>query len=186
MEEHTLDILAQEQRAAEEMITIRPLTPENTVFTATAGGFLAMRYTGPEGEREYGRVSLHRCFPFSDPEHDIAVCDPAENNKEIGLIHSLSVFPEDVVRILNEQLAIRYYHPIIKRVISVREEMGCTYWDTETDHGTCRFTVAMGGTHIYSIGGDRYLIEDLDGNRFEIPSLEKMTARERRLLDVFI
>ena len=186
MDQYTTDILEQEQKAVEEMITIRPLTPQNAAFTGTEGGFLAMRYTGDDGVRQYNRVNLHRCFPFSDPEHDIAVCDPTDNNREIGLIHSLSDFSEDTVRLLMQQLELRYYHPIIKRVISVREEMGCTYWDTETDHGLCRFTVSMGGTHIYSIGGDRYMIEDLEGNRFEIPSLGKLTARERRLLDVFI
>ena len=55
-----------------------------------------------------------------------------------------------------------------------------------TDRGVCRFTVRMGGGSVYSIGGGRYLINDIDGNRFEIPDLNKLSSREIRELDLFI
>lgn len=44
----------------------------------------------------------------------------------------------------------------------------------------------MGGGNVYPIGKDRYLINDLDGNRFEIPDLGRMTARELKMLDLFV
>ncbi len=180
-------VLEEERKSAEEMIAIHPMTPENTVFTATEGGFVSMEYQPPEGEkRVYPRVSLHRCFPFSNPENDIAVCDPVKNNREIGLIHDLSDFPKEICELLKQQLELRYYHPIITKILTIKEEMGCSYWDVETKNGTAHFAVRMGGTHIYSIGANRYLIEDLDGNRFEIPDLTKMSSREQKLLDLFL
>jgi hypothetical protein len=44
----------------------------------------------------------------------------------------------------------------------------------------------MGGSNVYSIGKNRYLVNDIDGNRFEIPDLYKLTAREIKLLDLYI
>ena len=40
--------------------------------------------------------------------------------------------------------------------------------------------------NVYPIGPNRYLVNDLDGNRFEIPDLYKLTPREIKKLDLFI
>ena len=87
---------------------------------------------------------------------------------------------------LEEQKALRYFTPVIQKIHSIKEENGFSYWDTETDRGACRFTVRMGGGSVYAIGKDRYLVTDLDGNRFEIPELGRMSARELKMLDLFV
>ena len=83
-------------------------------------------------------------------------------------------------------MALRYFTPILLKIHSIKEENGFSYWDTETDRGACRFTVRMGSGSVYAIGKDRYLVTDLDGNRFEIPDLSRMTARELKMLDLFV
>ncbi len=181
------DILEQERKAVADMIAIRAITAENTVFERTAGGFVRMTYTALDGAvREYSRVSVHRCFPFSDPDHYISIREPEADGKEIGLIEDLRRLPEDIRRMLEEQMALRYFTPILLKIHSIKEENGFSYWDTETDRGACRFTVRMGSGSVYAIGKDRYLVTDLDGNRFEIPDLSRMTARELKMLDLFV
>ena len=81
---------------------------------------------------------------------------------------------------------LRYFIPQIQRIHSIKEEYGYAYWDVTTDRGGCRFTVRMGGGSVYSVGANRYLVNDIDGNRFEIPDLYKLTAREIKQLDLFI
>ena len=181
------DILEQEKQAVEQLIAIRPITADNAVFRRTGGGFVGMDYTTPDGEvKSFTRVSVHRCFPFSDPGRYISIREPEGDGKEIGLIEELGALPRETQEMLEEQMALRYFIPQISRIKSIKEEYGYSYWDVTTDRGVCRFTVRMGGGSVYSIGGGRYLINDIDGNRFEIPDLNKLSSREVRELDLFI
>ena len=186
-EKQTPDVLQQEKKAVEELIAIRSITAENTVFQRTEGGFVRMDYTDPEGNRkQYPRVSVHRCFPFSDPGHYISIREPEADGREIGLIEDLLALPKEMRAMLEEQMNLRYFIPQIQRIHSIKEEYGYAYWDVTTDRGGCRFTVRMGGGSVYSVGANRYLVNDIDGNRFEIPDLYKLTAREIKQLDLFI
>lgn len=181
------DILQQEKKAVEEIIAIRTITAENTIFCRTEGGFVRMEYQTPAGERKaYPRVSVHRCFPFSDPDHFISIREPEADGKEIGLIEDLNALPADMRAMLEEQMNLRYFTPKIRKVHSIKEEYGYAYWDVTTDRGACRFTVRMGGSNVYAIGPNRYLVNDIDGNRFEIPDLYKLSAKEIKQLDLFI
>lgn len=185
MEHNTL--LEEEKKETERLIAVRPLTRENAVFRRTEGGFVSLEYTDAQGEtKTYRRVAIHRCFPFSDPDHYISVREPEGDGREIGLIEDLDALAKDTRAMLEEQMALRYFVPKIKRIRSIKEEYGYSYWDTETDRGNIRFTVRMGGGSVYSIGPDRYMVNDIDGNRFEIPHLKKLSAKELRELDLFI
>ena len=86
------DILEQEKKAVEEIIAIKPITAENAAFTRTQGGFLQLVYAG----KTYPRVAVHRCFPFSDPDHYISIREPETDGREIGLIIDLKALPKEV------------------------------------------------------------------------------------------
>lgn len=181
------DILKREKQAVEKLIAIRPVTEKNAVFERTKGGFLRLTYTEEDGsQKTYPRVAVHRCFPHSDPDHFISIREPETDGKEIGLIEDLGALPQETQEMLREQMALRYFAPKIERVHRIKEEYGYSYWDVLTDRGECRFTVRMGGTNVYAIGPNRYLVNDLDGNRYEIPDVTKLSSRELKLLDLFI
>lgn len=183
----TTDILAKEQQTVEELLAIRPLTADNAVFTRTAGGFLSLDYTDARGEiKHYDRVAVHRCFPFSDPDIYISIRESEGDGREIGLIERLRDLPAATQALLDEQLALRYFMPVIERIQDIKEEYGYTYWDVLTDKGACHFTVRNGSSDVYPIGPHRYVVTDLDGNRFEIPDITRLTAREMKKLDLFI
>ena len=176
------DIIEREKQAVEDLIAIRAITADNAVFARTEGGFISMDFGGTH----YPRVSVHRCFPHSDPTHYISIREPENDGKEIGLIEDLSALPMETQKMLQEQMALRYFAPKILKVNDVKSEYGYSYWDVTTDRGRCRFTARMGGGSVYSIGKDRYLVNDLDGNRFEIPDLYALTPKEIKKLDLFI
>lgn len=176
------DILKQEKKAVEEIIAIKPITAENAEFSRTQGGFLRLVYAG----KTYPRVAVHRCFPFSDPDHYISIREPETDGREIGLIIDLKAMPKEIQTLLEEQLALRYFVPRICRVKEIKEEYGYSYWEVDTDRGACRFTVRMGGGSVYAIGHNRYMVNDIDVNRFEIPDLNALTPREIKKLDLFI
>ena len=186
MEEHNT-LLEQEKREAERLISVRPLTRDNAVFHRTEGGFVNLDYTDPEGEtKTYTRGAVHRCFPFSDPDHYISIRESTGDGREIGLVENLDDLPEEAREMLQEQMALRYFVPKIRKIRSIKEEYGYSYWDADTDRGSIRFTVRMGGGSVYAIGEGRYLVNDIDGNRFEIPDVKQLTAKELRELDLFI
>ncbi len=176
------DVIEREKQAVEDLIAIRSITAENAVFKRTAGGFVSLDFNG----KQYPRVAIHRCFPHSDPTHYISVRMPDNDGKEIGLIEDLSALSEDVQTMLAEQMELRYFSPKILKIYDIKAEYGYSYWDVLTDRGRCRFTARMGGNSVYSIGHDRYLVNDLDGNRFEIPNMSALSAKEIKKLDIFL
>lgn len=181
------DVLEQQKQVVEDIIAVRSITKDNSAFSRTDGGFVSLKFTGENGKAKvYNRVAVHRCFPHSDPAHYISIREPEGDGREIGLIEDLSRLSDDTRAMLEEQMSLRYFAPKIVKIRHIREEYGYSYWDVITDKGACRFTVRMGGGSVYSIGKNRYLINDLDGNRFEIPDLYKLTAREIKMLDLFI
>lgn len=181
------DILEQEKKTVEKNIAINLLNETNAVFSRTAGGFVNLIYTDQDDNvKTYPRVAVHRCFPFSDPTHYLSIREPENDGKEIGLIEDLAKLPGDIQKILTEQMSMRYFTPKILHIKNIKEEYGYSYWDVVTDKGVCRFTVRSGGGSVYQIGYNRYLVNDLDGNRFEIPDLYKLSAKEIKQLDLFI
>lgn len=150
-------------------------------FQRTEGGFLGLRIGG---RRPFKRVHLYRMFPLSEPERFISVRDEKEN--EIGVIESLRSFPDETVQMLAEELARRYYSPVIERLISLKEEFGYTYWDSETNAGVCRFTVKGGGSNVFQVADDTLLVIDVDGNRFTFPDFEKTEAKYLKIIDTML
>ena len=99
---------------------------------------------------------------------------------------SLKDMKKDVQEMVQEQIRLRYFLPVIRKVMDVKDEYGYAYWHVMTDFGVCRFTTHMGGDAVINIGGSRYQITDIDGNRYELPDLYALTVMERKKLDLFI
>ena len=154
-----------------------PLTAQ---FELSPGGLLKLKV----GETEYPRVTLHRVFPFTLEDRYISVLDI--DSKEVGLIDRLSEFPPETIALLKSQMALRYYAPVIRGINSVKEDFGYLLWDVETDVGTIRFTSLTSYSVIMEVAPRRYLITDLDGNRFEIPDIARLTAKDVYKIEMFL
>lgn len=174
--------LGQMEEETEAMLRLRYLTPETAAFARTAGGFVSLQL----GEESYPRVQVVRMFPFSEPEKYVSIRTAEETSKEIGVIENLGTFPEEVREMLEEQLELRYFTPVITKIYSIKDEYGYAYFDVETDRGRCRFVIHMGGNAVVHLSDVRILISDIDENRFEIPDVTKLTVKEQKRLDLFL
>lgn len=170
------------KRESEEVLQMRFLTAENAEFRRTEGGFLALKLE----DKEYDRVGVYLTFPLTNPEEFISIRETDEKAKEIGIIQNLKDMKKDVQEMIREQVRLRYFMPVIRRVMDVKDEYGYAYWHVMTDFGACRFTTHMGGDAVINISGARYQITDIDGNRYELPDLYALTVLERKKLDLFI
>lgn len=177
------DIIESQLKAVDEMFSIKYITGENAKFSRTEGGFLSMSFMG----EHYQRVQPYRAFPFTDPDIYISIRTGSGNDsKEIGMIEALSQLDEEARTMIREQLELRYFMPEIIKIHSVREEYGYSYWDVTTDRGECRFTTSMGGGTAASLSEIRLIIRDVDDNRFEIKDINKLTASELKMLDLYL
>lgn len=170
------------KKESEEVLEMRFLNGENAVFTRTEGGFLSLK----TGEKEYERVGVYLTFPLTNPEEFISVREADEKAKEIGLIRKLTDLKAEEQEMIREQVRLRYFMPVIRKVMDVKDEYGYAYWHVMTDFGVCRFTTHMGGDAVVNLSDARYQITDIDGNRYEIPDLYGLTVMERKKLDLFI
>ncbi|MCI8434133.1 MAG: DUF1854 domain-containing protein [Lachnospiraceae bacterium] len=170
------------KRESEEVLQMRFLNSENAVFTRTEGGFLALK----TGEKEYERVGVYLTFPLTNPNEFISIREADEKAKEIGIIQSINDLGKDEQEMIREQVRLRYFMPVIRKVMDVKDEYGYAYWHVVTDYGACRFTTHMGGDAVVNLGEARYQVTDIDGNRYEIPDFYALTVLERKKLDLFI
>ena len=170
------------KKESEEVLQMKFLTSENAAFRRTGGGFLALKFE----DKDYERVGVYLTFPLTNPEEFISIRETDEKAKEIGVIRSLKDMKKDVQEMVREQIRLRYFLPVIRKVMDVKDEYGYAYWHVMTDFGVCRFTTHMGGDAVINIGGARYQITDIDGNRYELPDLYALTVMERKKLDLFI
>ena len=141
-----------------DLLELRYLTGENAKFERTTGGFVKLTYK----DKTYDRVGVYRTFPVTQPEEYISIREADEKAREIGVVEKLSVLEKDQADMLREQLNLRYFTPEITKVFDIKNEYG---------YG------AFSGMEV-SI--------TMDGNRFEVPDIMKLTVAERKKLDLYI
>ena len=92
-------------------------------FFKTEGGFMGLRVA----DKEYKRISLRRALPLKDPMSYISVAD--HENKEIGIIKSVSELTGEQFAIVVEELNRRYYCPEVLEIKSVKDKLGYVYME---------------------------------------------------------
>lgn len=175
--------LEQMEKETEEMLRMRYITKDNAEFKRTEGGFVSLKIE----DEFYEKVQVYRTFPFTDPGIYISIREANEKAKEIGVIKDLNKDVDaETAKMLEEQMSLRYFTPQITKINSIKAEYGFAYFDVVTDHGACHFTIHMGGSSVVHLSDVRLMISDLDGNRFEIKDVSRLSAKEQKKLDVFL
>lgn len=167
------------------------LTPENARFYKSAGNLISMTLLNEDGsEEKFERVVALRSFPISDPDSFISIREPDLRNKEkgaeIGLIHNLSDFDDESVKIIKEELSLRYFSPQIKKIYSLKEKLGYIYCDAETTAGRFSFSLSGASNNIRTLEDGRVMIHDIDGNCFEIPDPEKLDKSSYKKIEIYL
>lgn len=160
--------------------------PKNVrLFRSGIAGDVTVRATindpalGPP--RSWRRVQVARAFPLSKPDQYIGLRDAAD--KDVGMLATLDGLDTESRKIIDEELKRRYFLPIIQQVYSVKEEFGITTWDVETDKGRQTFLVQNLRESVWDmVPGERAIITDKDGMRYEFPDLTRLDAKTMSVL----
>ncbi len=167
------------------------MTPENTWFSASSGGLISLKIVNAEGEEEFfERVVLRRSFPVTAPDEFISVREPDSRLKgrgaEIGMIRNVNIFDKDTVALLNAELELRYFTPIIQKITSAKEKFGYNYWEAETTAGNVSLVLNNPFGNIRKLEDGRIFISDMDGNCFLIPDPLKLDRQSYKVIEIYI
>ena len=133
--------------------------------------------------REHIDVKPIRIFPISDPEHWVSICD-ADGN-EIICIEDLNQLPGQVRHILLEELGVREFLPIIKKIMGISSRFEPSEWQVETDRGETCF-ILNDEDDIHRLSTYQILIIDAHRIRYLIPDMRRLDSASRRVLAHYI
>jgi hypothetical protein len=133
-----------------------------------------------DGAAAVPNVFLYRAFPLSDPTRFFSL--RTEKNEEVGLVAEPSQLDPASRAIAEEEIRRRYVIPVVQRVLRVRERFEVLECEVETDRGPCHFSIRNLRESVLRPQPHRYLLTDVDGNRFDIPDIRELPLASQTLL----
>ena len=171
-------------------------TPEATQPAATVTETSGLRYLDPaqlrftrqgaridlsiDGAAPIPDVSAYRAFPLSDPASHLSIRNA--KNDEIGLLTRPALLDPASRTILEEELRRRYVLPVVQSVVQIRERFEILECQVITDRGARQFSIRNLRENVLRPQPNRYLLTDVDGNRFDIPDLRDLPAASQAQL----
>ena len=156
--------------------------PQTETSTATS--------TEKTKTEHFERIVIFRCFPVTNPDEFLSVREPDSKKmgrgKEIGMIRFMKDFPEEQQKLFLEELDRRYFSPEIKKILSVKDKFGYTYWDAETDAGNMTFILNNPFSNIRTLEDGRVFIHDIDGNSFQIQDPSKLDPNSYKKIEIYV
>jgi Domain of unknown function (DUF1854). len=168
-----------------------PLTPKNAKFYRSKGNLISLDLTNDDGEKEtFERVVILRAFPITNPDEFLSVREPDSKKmgrgKEIGMIRYMSEFDESTTKLFLEELDRRYFTPKLTKIVAIKDKFGYLYWDAETSAGHVTFVLTNPFSNIRVLEDDRIIINDIDGNVFEIAEPKKLDTASYRKIEMYL
>jgi len=134
-----------------------------------------------EGDRTVLDAKVVRAFPLSDPDHYIAFLDGKD--RVIGTVADPAELDATSRQAADDDLARRYFTPVVRSIRSMKQEFGAVYCEVDTDHGTRQFVAKGFRDAVENLGGGQLLMADVDGNRYRVIDWRRLDARSRRFLE---
>lgn len=179
------DLILENQRVSID------LTPENAWFSRSGGNLISLKIINDKGEEEtFERVVVLRSFPVTNPDEFLSVREPDSKKqgrgKEIGMIRRITDFDEATRQLLSEELDRRYFTPEIQKIMSVKDKFGYLYWEVVTTAGHVTFVLNNPFSNIRILEDGRILINDIDGNVFEIRDPANLDAASLKKIEIYL
>ncbi len=127
----------------------------------------------------YGGVYAAYDFPVAHPDKYISLMQAmGEKDREVGIIRDLNEFPESDAQLVRQALQRRYFIHTITAIKEIGWRFGLVAFEVETDKGLVSFYMRWSQDRAVDYGKQGKVIIDLEGNRFLIPDLDKLTPSE--------
>lgn len=168
----------------EQSAHILKLDGQNSSF-GEKNGFLSLTVNKDGEEKEYGRIFLHRAFPFELGFEYISVLD--DEKDEIGMIYNVSDFDDASRKLIIKEIERKYYSPVIKEIKSLKERYGFSHWKVVLEDGREQsFTMQDTYKNILHMNEDSIVLVDVDSNRYTVKSISGLSAKSYRKIELYL
>ncbi len=156
---------------------VRYVEGDDIKITENDGIFVDVEfYTGEKFES----LELKRLFPITGLTKYIALVD--SNGEQIAVIRDLNDLMEDSKNTALKVLEEYYMIPRIIKFIKMSERFKIWMWTAETDKGIFTFEIRNHITAVKPLYDGRVLIKDANDNRFEIPDVNKLDKKSKKMI----
>ena len=135
-----------------------------------------------QGHRHTGVVPI-RCFPLTDPERWLALCDGY--GKELTCIAEPSELPPDALAVLNDYRRRHEFVPQIERIEQITVRPDAVEWLVKTDRGPHAFQIRS-DDDVRRLSPQTVLVIDASGTHYRIADVALLDAASRKLLDRYL
>jgi hypothetical protein len=179
MAANTSNTQAEENQAVQPDPSVaRYLTPE--VARIHLGSRNALHVT-VLNDRIYGGVYAAYVFPVRHPKRFVSLRhkNAKGDDIEVGVIRDLADWPQTDRALVEEALHRHYFVHTITRIHHIGWKYGFIAFDVETDKGPAKFLMRWHHDRAVDYGRGGKVLLDVDENRYLIPDLQTLPARER-------
>jgi hypothetical protein len=153
-----------------------------TTFQLRRNSFGKLVFISPEGEEVVGIMPV-RAFPIQAPTRGISLV--RDGGKEVAWIDDLATVPDEIRRLVTEELEGREFIPEILSIKSVSSFATPCTWYVKTDRGDTEFVLKV-DEDIRRVGEASLLIADNHGINFLVRDMFKIDKGSRKILDRFL
>ena len=132
-------------------------------------------------DRTWENVRPVRTHPLTAPDRFIAFVGE-DGKEELGLLKDSAALDDVSRRALEAELELEYFQARVLDIIHVQSRFGVTTWELKTDRGRRTAQVKDRGD-IRSLPGGRVVLTDVYGVKFDIPDMDALDEKSRRLLE---
>lgn len=119
-------------------------------------------------------------FPISEVADYMSFVD--EKGREAVLLRDPKGLDCESRKALGEALSRAYFVPKITYIYEIEDAHGASRWEVETDRGYRIFDV-RDREDLRVLSKGRIMLQDADGNRYEIEDMRQLDERSQRILD---
>ena len=121
-----------------------------------------------------------RLFPLSGPDEFISLID--KEGKEQMIVRRIDALDEDSAEAVKASLSDYYRIPKIEAITDCLDKNGALKFTVTTNYGACTFGVKNRHADIKLLYGRRVMMKDGNDNRYEIPDLNELDQKSRRIM----
>ena len=161
-----------------EPLQRRKIDPQQVRFYRGADQKIYMESAGGTE----GPLTVKWAFPLTRPDKYVVVSD--EKGAFVGLIKNYKKLDPASLAVVQEGLEESYFLPRITRIREIEDRFRIMIWTVDTDRGPRRFEVRSRRRDIRWLSDRHVVIQDVDGNRYEIEDIGALDAKSRDLLEM--
>lgn len=136
----------------------------------------------PDGV-EHHDVQMVRCFPLTDPDRWLSICDG--HGRELVCIVEPSQISVSSRLALEAYRKQREFQPIVEKIHRIEHGPNAVTWTVDTDRGP-HTIVVKSDDDVRRLADRQFLVIDAHGIRFRIPDSSRLDAAGRHLLERYL